>query len=151
MVQCVYLSTPQSEPGPKSSLAKVHTYLTQSAFKVVLQKSTHPPIRQRILYFYYKVFLKSFCDNQFPHKIVNAFFILVIVKDKLTDLRGSWLLQNSFRNTLYEITTFTLDGEVSPPSSFLLSSLELSDTKVYAPTTSSLLRGTAGVLDVREA
>jgi len=28
-------------------------------------------------------------ENQFPHKSVNLFFILVIVKDKLTDLRGS--------------------------------------------------------------
>jgi len=33
-----------------------------------------------------KVFLKSFCKSQFPHKSVNLFFILVIVKDKLTDL-----------------------------------------------------------------
>ena len=32
------------------------------------------------------VFLRSFCKSQFPHKAVNVFFILVIVKDKLTDL-----------------------------------------------------------------
>jgi hypothetical protein len=35
------------------------------------------------------VLLKSFCKSQFPHKFVNLFFILVIVKDKLTDLWGS--------------------------------------------------------------
>jgi hypothetical protein len=36
----------------------------------------------------HKVCLKSFCKNQFPHKFVNLFFVLVIVKDKLTDLWG---------------------------------------------------------------
>ena len=36
-----------------------------------------------------KVFIKSFCKSQFQHKFVNLFFILVIVKDKLTDLRGN--------------------------------------------------------------
>ena len=30
-----------------------------------------------------------FCKSQFLHKSVNLFFILVIVKDKLTDLWGS--------------------------------------------------------------
>jgi len=35
------------------------------------------------------VFLKSFCKSRFPHKSVNLFFILVIVKDKLTDMWGS--------------------------------------------------------------
>ena len=34
----------------------------------------------------HKVFEKLFCKSQFPHKSVNFFFILVIVKDKLTDL-----------------------------------------------------------------
>ena len=33
--------------------------------------------------------LKSFCKSQFLHKPVDFFFILVIVKDKLTDLWGS--------------------------------------------------------------
>jgi len=37
----------------------------------------------------HKVFLKSFCKGQSPHKSVNVFFILVIVKDKLTGLWGS--------------------------------------------------------------
>ena len=34
-----------------------------------------------------KVFLQSFCKREFQHKSVNLFLILVIVKDKLTDLR----------------------------------------------------------------
>jgi len=34
------------------------------------------------------VFLESFCKSQFPRQSVNLFFILVLVKDKLTDLRG---------------------------------------------------------------
>ena len=42
----------------------------------------------------HKEFLKSFCKSQFPRKFVNLFFILGIVKDKLTDLLGSSILQN---------------------------------------------------------
>ena len=34
----------------------------------------------------HKVFLKSVCKGQFPHKSVKLFFTLAIVKDKLTDL-----------------------------------------------------------------
>jgi len=36
----------------------------------------------------HKVFFESFCKSQFPQNPVNLFFILVIVKDKLTDLWG---------------------------------------------------------------
>ena len=36
-----------------------------------------------------KVFIKSFCKSQFPHKSVNLFFISVMIKDKLTDLCGN--------------------------------------------------------------
>ena len=36
-----------------------------------------------------KVFLKSLCKSQFPHKFVISFFTIVIVHDKLTDLFGS--------------------------------------------------------------
>jgi hypothetical protein len=36
----------------------------------------------------HKVFLNSFYKSRFPHKYVNLFFISVIVKDKLTNLRG---------------------------------------------------------------
>ena len=34
------------------------------------------------------VFMKSFCKSQFPHKFVNLFCILVIMKNQLTDLCG---------------------------------------------------------------
>ena len=35
------------------------------------------------------VFTKPFGKRQFPHEIVNVFFILVVVKDKLTDSWGT--------------------------------------------------------------
>jgi hypothetical protein len=48
-----------------------------------------------------KMFVKSFCENHFPHKSVNLFF--THDKDELTDLWGNGLLQNNFTNTLCEI------------------------------------------------
>ena len=36
-----------------------------------------------------KVFLKSFCKNQFPHKSVNLSFSITNVENKLTDLCGN--------------------------------------------------------------
>ena len=36
-----------------------------------------------------KVFIKSFCTSQFLHKFVNDFFMIVIMKDKLTNLSGN--------------------------------------------------------------
>ena len=48
----------------------------------------------------HKVFSMSFCKSQFPHKPVNPFFTLVIVKDTLTDLWRSRHLQNEIENTL---------------------------------------------------
>ena len=35
------------------------------------------------------VFLQSFCKSQLPHRFVNLFLILVIVKDELTNLYES--------------------------------------------------------------
>ena len=35
------------------------------------------------------VFRTSFCKSQFPLKSANLFFILLTMKDKLTDLRGN--------------------------------------------------------------
>ena len=49
------------------------------------------------------MFIKSSRKSQFPHKIVNLFFILVIVKDKLMDFSGNRVLQNGFINTFREI------------------------------------------------
>jgi hypothetical protein len=37
----------------------------------------------------HKVFLKSFCKSQLPHKCVNFFLTSVVVKDKLPDLKGN--------------------------------------------------------------
>ena len=36
-----------------------------------------------------QVFIKSFSKSQFPHKFVNLFFILVMIKDKSTNLYGN--------------------------------------------------------------
>ena len=35
------------------------------------------------------VFITSFCESQFPHKFVNLFFVLVMIKDKLMDFCGN--------------------------------------------------------------
>jgi len=43
-----------------------------------------------------KVFIKSFCKSQFPHKFVNLFFRLVILKDKLTELTFAKRLYTHF-------------------------------------------------------
>ena len=38
-----------------------------------------------------RLFIKSFCKSQFPHKSVNLFFILVKMRDTLTHLCGNLL------------------------------------------------------------
>ena len=53
----------------------------------------------------HKVFLKSFCESQFPHESVNLFFTLVIVKKKLMDLWGGWTFANDFKFILCEVQT----------------------------------------------
>jgi len=45
----------------------------------------------------------AFCKSQFPHKSAKSFFILVIVKNEMTDLWGSLLLQNDLYNILCKI------------------------------------------------
>ena len=62
-----------------------------------------PPISTRIIS--QKVFIKSFCKSQFPHRSVELSFIITNLKSKLTDLCGNWLLHNVFINTLCEIKT----------------------------------------------
>ena len=37
----------------------------------------------------YKMFLKSLCRSQLPHKSVNLSFTITNIKDKLTDLCGN--------------------------------------------------------------
>ena len=49
---------------------------------------TQPRDVKLVILISHKVFFKPFCISQFAHKFVNLFFLLVIVKDKLTDLRG---------------------------------------------------------------
>ena len=58
-----------------------------------------------------KVFVGSFCKSQFRHKLDNFFFVIVIIKDKLTDLCGNWLLKNDITNTFCEITPQRDDRE----------------------------------------
>ena len=66
-----------------------------------------------------KVFTKTFCRSQFPHKFVDSFFVLVIIKDELTDLCGNELLQSDFVNTLCEITVhLALDNIHLPAACF---------------------------------
>jgi len=60
-----------------------------------------------------KVFIKSFCESQFPHKSVNVSFIITDIKNELTDLCGNSLLQNNFINTFCEIRVYV--GEVVGP------------------------------------
>ena len=63
-----------SAPSPDAALARSFG----RCFKVVLRVS-----------------LMSFCKSQFTHKSVMLFSMLVIVKDKLADLWGRWLVQNA--------------------------------------------------------
>ena len=56
----------------------------------------------------HKVFIKSFRKSQFPHKSVNLFFILLMIKEKSTEFCGNCLLQNDFMNTSCEIECSTL-------------------------------------------
>ena len=50
-----------------------------------------------------RLFIKSFCKSSFPHKFVNKFFILVIMKDTMRNKCGNWLLQNNLINTFCEM------------------------------------------------
>jgi hypothetical protein len=53
----------------------------------------------------HKVFLKTFCRSQLPHKPVNLSFTITYIKNQLTNLWGSSVLQNDFKNTLCEISS----------------------------------------------
>jgi len=62
----------------------------------------------------HKVFLKSFCKRQFPHKSVNVFSALVMIKDKLTNLCENRFLQNDCIDcidTFCTVTSVCLAGE----------------------------------------
>ena len=53
------------------------------------QEAPHTKLSNPVAVVSQKVLIKSFRRSKFPHKSVNIFFILVIVKDKFTDLWGS--------------------------------------------------------------
>ena len=63
-------------------LGAVAVALDQAALSFPRRKAPHELISHTVL-------SRSFSESQFPHKSVNLFFISKIVKDKLTDLRGS--------------------------------------------------------------
>ena len=48
-----------------------------------------PMLREALQFHFTESVFKSACRSQFPHKSLSLFFILVMVKDKLTDLWGS--------------------------------------------------------------
>ena len=50
-----------------------------------------------------KVFIKLFCKSRFPYKFVSLLFVLVMVKDMLTNLWVGRLLPNDLRKTLCKI------------------------------------------------
>ena len=71
----------EAEKAAKQAEVRRPPYLTQRVFTAVLTQSVFPP------YLTQSVFTAK---NEFPHKSVNLFFILAIVKDKsLTYLWGS--------------------------------------------------------------
>ena len=61
------------------------------------------PEKWRYTIISHKVFFKSFCNSQFPQKIINVSFMVTNKNDELTDLFRNWLLQNDFKNTSCEI------------------------------------------------
>ena len=52
-----------------------------------------------------KVFTTLFCKSQFPNQSVHVSFIIINIRDKLTDLCGDRLLQNDCINTFCEKRT----------------------------------------------
>ena len=58
-----------------------------------------------------KVFIESFRKGQFPHKSVQLFFILAIMKHRLKNMCGNRLLRNDVVNAF---------GEINPPLLFHL-------------------------------
>ena len=76
------------------------------------QRSLHSPgsgfrvYGRRRIFISQKVFTKSFCKSQFPHKFVNLSITITDIKNKLTSLCGNQLLQDDVINTLFE-TSFS--------------------------------------------
>ena len=70
---------------------------THSAFQTPLYRGIQTSLYTVISH---KVFVKSFCSSQLPHKSVNSSFTITHIENNLTDLCGNWLLQNDLKNTL---------------------------------------------------
>ena len=73
-----FLAFSVEEPVLEVSLVPVSIHHLGSGFRV-----------SGLGFISHKVFLKSFCRSQFPHKSVNLSFIITNIKNKLTDLCGN--------------------------------------------------------------
>ena len=58
--------------------------------------------------------MKLFCQSRFPHKYVDLFFMLFMMKDKLTIVWRNCLLPNDFINTFCEMISSTRWGTALP-------------------------------------
>ena len=58
--------------------------------------------------------IESFFKSHFPYKSVNFYFMVVIIKDTLTDLCENLLSQNDVINTFYEKIAVPLGGAGVP-------------------------------------
>ena len=72
-----------------------------------------PPVGPQLELISQKVFMKSFCRSQLPHKSVNLSFTITDTKNQLTDLYGNRRLQDDFQNTLREIKPARRQGASS--------------------------------------
>ena len=66
----------------------LHATLAAAARKPLSYRETWAALEVRVV-ISQKVFAKLFCRSQFPHKLVNLIFLLVIIKDELTGLCGN--------------------------------------------------------------
>jgi len=62
---------------------------------------THRVHERNYIFILQRVSMKSFGKDQFPHKSIDLFFILVMIKNKLMDFCGNFLLQNDFLITFF--------------------------------------------------
>ena len=85
-VHHVVLGTLPSEEG---STKREFLPLAESQSQDPTLTVLHVPYSHDSGFISQRVFIKSFCKSPFPHKSVNLFFILVTIKDKLTNLCGN--------------------------------------------------------------
>ena len=80
----------------------------------------------------HKVFIESFCESGFPHKSVNLFCILVIIKDKLTDVCRNGLWQKDF-NAFYEMKIISTTMAEPPNTDYRGTSLIRNSDPIGSP------------------